>query len=59
MDVSARKPYSTDLTDAQWAILESLIPGSKRGGRPREVHMREVVNTILPLLESNGLSVGL
>ena len=49
MDVPARAAYSTDLTDAQWTILEPLIPGSKHGGRPREVSMREVINTILYL----------
>lgn len=49
MDVPARKAYSTDLTDAQWAFVEPLIPGSKHGGRPREVDMREVLNTILYL----------
>ena len=49
MDVLARKAYSTDLTEAQWTILEPLIPASKHGGRPREVDMREVINTILYL----------
>lgn len=42
-----RKAYKTDLTDAQWALVEPLIPPAKSGGRPREVDMREVVNTIL------------
>jgi putative transposase len=41
-----RKPYPTDLTDDQWALLEPLIPPAKRGGRPRTVDMREVVNTL-------------
>ena len=45
----ARKPYPTDLTDAQWAILEPLVPPSKHGGRPRTVNIREVINTILYL----------
>lgn len=49
MDVPAREPYSSDLTDAQWEILEPLIPASKPGGRPREVDLREVMNTILYL----------
>jgi putative transposase len=49
MDVPARKAYSTDLTDSQWAVLEPLIPASARGGRPRTVNMREVLNTILYL----------
>src|SRR5262249_53145994 len=42
-----RKPYRTDLTDAQWKIVKPLIPPAKPGGRPREVDMREVLNTLL------------
>lgn len=41
-----RKPYQTDLTDAQWAVVEPLIPPAKHGGRPRTVDLREVVNTL-------------
>jgi putative transposase len=44
--IPARKPYKTDLTDAQWALVEPLVPPAKHGGRPREVDMREVLNTI-------------
>ena len=44
---SMRKPYRTDLTDAQWKIIKPLIPPAKPGGRPREVDMREVLNTLL------------
>jgi putative transposase len=40
-----RKPYPSDLTDPQWAILEPLIPVSKVG-RPRVNDMREVLNAI-------------
>lgn len=39
--------YPTDLTDEQWKILEPLIPAAKRGGRPRSVDMREMLNAIL------------
>jgi putative transposase len=42
-----RKPYSTDLTDAQWERIEPLIPPAKPGGRPRSVDMREIVNATL------------
>ena len=49
MTTSIRKPYLTDLTDAQWYILQPLIPPAKPGGRPRAVDMREVINTILYL----------
>lgn len=41
-----RKAYPSDLTDAQWAILEPLIPPAKHGGAPRTADMREVLNTL-------------
>lgn len=50
-----RKKYASDLTDAQWAIVAPLIPPAKqnpRGGRPRQVDLREVLNTLLYLNRS-------
>jgi putative transposase len=41
-----RKPYPSDVTDAQWALLEPLIPAARPGGRPRAVNIREVVNAL-------------
>lgn len=41
-----RDPYPTDLTDAQWERLASLLPAAKPGGRPRSVEVREVCNAI-------------
>jgi len=41
-----RTPYSTDLTDEQWQVLQPLLPAAKPGGRPRIVDMREVMNTL-------------
>jgi len=49
MQTAPRKAYLSDLTDEQWAILQSLLPEMKYRGRPREVDLREVVNTILYL----------
>ena len=43
---AGRKPYKTDLSDGQWAVLEPLIPPAKPGGRPRMLDMRQVVNTL-------------
>jgi len=40
-----RKAYPSDLTDAQWAIIEPLIPVATTG-RPRIVDIREVLNAI-------------
>jgi putative transposase len=51
----SRKRYPSDLTDEQWAIVAPLIPPAKQsqhGGRPREVDMREVLNTLLYLNRS-------
>ncbi len=42
-----RKAYKTDLTDAQWEVIEPLLPPALPGGRPREVDLREVLNTLL------------
>ncbi len=58
MTTSTRKPYSTDLADEQWAILEPLVPPAKHGGHPREVDMREVLNTLF-YLNRTGCQWGL
>jgi transposase len=42
----ARQRYSSDLTDAAWAILAPFIPPIKRGGRPALHPRREIVNAI-------------
>lgn len=44
--------YPSDLTDAEWALIEAMIPPAKRGGRKREVDVREVVNGLLYVLET-------
>jgi len=47
MDATVRKPYPSDLSDAQWDWVSIALPAAKPGGRPREVDLREVVNAIL------------
>jgi putative transposase len=42
--------YQSDLLDGEWELLGPLLPPAKRGGRPRTVDMREVVNTLLYVL---------
>lgn len=41
-----RPAYDTDLTDAQWALLEPLLPAVVAAGAPRTTALREVVNAI-------------
>ncbi len=49
-----RCAYPTDLTDAQWAILEPYVPAPKPGGRPVKHPRREIVNAMLYVLRSGG-----
>lgn len=41
------KVYSSNLSQAQFELIEPLIPPTKPGGRPREVDMWAVLNAIL------------
>lgn len=38
--------YQTDLTDAEWRVIEPHLPPGKTTGRPRAWPMREIVNAI-------------
>jgi transposase len=49
-----RTSYPSDLTDAQWLLIEPLIPKALPGGRPRSLEMRSVVNAILYLNRSGN-----
>ena len=44
--------YPSDVTDAEWAVIEPCIPPSKRGGRWRTVDLREVVNGLMYVLST-------
>lgn len=47
-----RRVYATDLTDAQWAVLQPLLPAPTRTGRPRTVDLREVLNALFYVVRS-------
>jgi transposase len=44
--------FPSDLTDAEWARLEPLIPPADPGGRPRTTDMRAAMNAIFYLLRT-------
>ena len=44
--------YPSDLSDAEWDLVAPLIPPAKRGGRPRKVDVREVLNAIFYVLST-------
>ncbi len=47
-----RTPYPSDLTDAEWQVLEAVLPPPARTGRPRSVPWREIINGILYVLRT-------
>jgi putative transposase len=44
--------YPSDLTDAQWALVEPHLPEEPGGGRPRKTDMRDVVDAIFYTLRT-------
>ena len=44
--------YPSDVTDEEWAHIETHIPPAKRGGNKRRVDLREVVNGIMYVLST-------
>ena len=50
--VSQRRGYPSDLSDAQWALIEPLLPEPSAGGRPEKHSRREIVNGILYVVRS-------
>ncbi len=50
----SRKPYPTDVYDAEWQLIEPLIPRerARKRGRKRSIDMREVINAIFYLIRA-------
>jgi transposase len=44
--------YQTDLTDAEWRVIEPHLPKRCAMGRPREWPMREIVNGIFYVMRA-------
>ena len=44
--VACRRRYPTDLSDAEWGLVEPLIPPVKPGGRPALHQRREIVDAL-------------
>lgn len=53
---SQRKPYPSDISDAEWEIIKHFIPecksSKKKGGRPEQYKKREIMNAITYVLSS-------
>jgi putative transposase len=47
-----RRPYFTDLSDAEWTYLKDYLPTPKAPGRPRVHTLREILNAIFYIVRS-------
>jgi putative transposase len=46
-----RKPYPTDLSDAEWNYIQPHMPAPKGRGRPRIHDLREILNAVFYVLK--------
>jgi putative transposase len=54
MEKQSRRVYPTDLNDAEYAIIEPLVPfKNHRRGRPRAWSLREILNAIFYVLRTS------
>ena len=44
--------YTSDLTDAEWALVTRFLPPPKQTGRPRTTKLRDVLDAILYMAAS-------
>ena len=49
---ATRARYPSDVSDAEWAIIEPLVTEKAKTGRPRSVDMREIWNAVMYLNRS-------
>ena len=47
-----RKPYPTDLSDAEWKCIEPHLPTPRAAGRPRRHSLREILDAIFYMVKS-------
>jgi transposase len=48
----AAERYASNLSDAEWALIEPFMPARKLFGRPRETGLRAVLDAILYIARS-------
>src|SRR5215207_7053895 len=47
-----RKPYPTNLSDAEWSCIEGHLPTPENVGRPRVHSLREILNAIFYIVRA-------
>ena len=48
-DARRGRRYTSDLTDAEWALVAGFLPPPKQTGRPRTTELRDVLDAILSM----------
>jgi transposase len=56
---SARRTYSSDLSEADWLLIEPLLPVTRPRGQPRLHTYRDLVDAILYILRNGATWRGL
>lgn len=51
-EASQRKPYPSDVTDAQWQLIEPFIPKISAEATVPTIERREIINAILYVLRT-------
>jgi putative transposase len=54
MTTSISAGYLSDLSDAEWELVESLLPPPARRGRPRRHSLRTLLNAIFYVVRAGG-----
>jgi transposase len=44
--------YASDMTNGEWALIQRLLPGPNKHGRPRKTDLRNVVEAVLYILST-------
>ncbi len=52
MELVSKKRYRTDLSDAEWKLVQPLLPSPGRGGRPPRYQRRDLLDAILYITRS-------
>jgi len=47
-----RRSYPSDVTEAEWSLIATMVPKPKPGGRPAKYNRREILNAILYVLRT-------
>jgi len=47
-----KQSYPSDISDAQWRLIQPLLPAPPSGGRPRKTALRDVVDALFYILRT-------